>query len=192
MQGHRGSAMRPHTFPFLQIKSCHKFNSRKKTRERKQTNKTKTEKHVFHENSGLRMTMWGFHWSQTSCESSKYSLVIKKVKTTLTSIQRSIEGIQLIKAQFSPNFYWYKLSFFFLFLFRKHQDTQWAYQTVLNIMNTKAVLYDLVCANSDSFNGKKNALKKELLKSEFDFLMQDHIQSIHSMKILKVSQFLAT
>ena len=39
---------------------------------------------------------------------------------------------------------------------------------------------------------KKNALKKELLKSEFDFLMQDHIQSIHSMKILKVSQFLAT
>ena len=59
-------------------------------------------------------------------------------------------------------------------------------------MNTKAVLYDLVCANSDSFNGKKKALKKELLKSEFDFLMQDHIQSIHSMKILKVSQFLAT
>lgn len=37
-------------------------------------------------------------------------------------------------------------------------------------MNTKAVLYDLVRANSDSFNGKKNALKKELLKSEFDFL----------------------
>ena len=37
-------------------------------------------------------------------------------------------------------------------------------------MNTKAVLYDLVCANSDSFNGKKKSFKERTVKVWIWFL----------------------
>lgn len=53
----------PQTFPFLQIKSCHKFNSRKKKRERKQTNETKQK-------CMSLMKTQGSGWPKEVCEVS--------------------------------------------------------------------------------------------------------------------------